>query len=43
MVVSELPDAVAHARDQELTWRQIGRPPGISSSTAAVTAEAGDC
>jgi len=30
-----LPDAVAQARDQELTWDEIGQLLGISGSTAA--------
>jgi hypothetical protein len=30
-----LPDAVAAARDQELTWEEIGQLLGLSSSTAA--------
>jgi len=30
-----LPDAVALARDQELTWDEIGQLLGISGSTAA--------
>ena len=31
----QLPDAVAQARDQELTWDQIGQLLGLSGSTAA--------
>ena len=30
-----LPDAVAQARDQELTWDEIGRLLGVSGATAA--------
>lgn len=30
-----LPDAVAHARDQDLTWDQIGQLLGLSGATAA--------
>lgn len=30
-----LPDAVAHARDQELTWDEIGQLLGVSGPTAA--------
>ena len=30
-----LPDAVATARDQELTWEEIGQLLGLSGSTAA--------
>ena len=30
-----LPDAVAQARDQELTWDQIGQLLGLSGATAA--------
>jgi len=30
-----LPDAVAQARDQELTWDEIGQLLGLSGSTAA--------
>ena len=30
-----LPDAIAHARDQELTWNQIGDLLGLSATTAA--------
>ncbi len=30
-----LPDAVAQARDQDLTWDQIGQLLGLSGSTAA--------
>jgi len=29
------PDAVAQARDQDLTWDQIGQLLGLSGSTAA--------
>jgi hypothetical protein len=30
-----LPQAVHHARDQELTWAQIGELPGTTAATAA--------
>jgi hypothetical protein len=30
-----LPDAVARARDQDLTWNEIGQLLGLSASTAA--------
>ena len=30
-----LPDAVAQARDQDLTWNEIGQLLGLSASTAA--------
>jgi hypothetical protein len=30
-----IPDAVAQARDQELTWEEIGQLLGLSGSTAA--------